>query len=233
MEALAEIRTRETASNGMFEKVERFEKEDPFLEINSPAFLEALRSGRPGSPSSSQKAFRRLVLVTHPKLVRFLGRYLRSADCIQEALQETYLGVHRGLPRFEGKCRLTTWIYSLAYRKACDCLAQKYRRNYLETEVETEEDIWGEYGNQEIAPDEALHQTRLVQEILAAAKLLPEIYREAYQLRDVDGLSGEDAASVLGISETLIRVRLHRARSLIVERLRKKIPTLFATGVHR
>jgi RNA polymerase sigma factor (sigma-70 family) len=228
MEALAEIRIRETPSFGGAVSG-GLQKEDPFQEINSPAFLEELRSGRP----HSQRAFRRLVLVTHPKLVRFLGRYLRSSDCIQEALQETYLGVHRGLARFEGKCRLTTWIYSLAYRKACDCLAQKYRRNHLETEVETDEDIWGEFGNREIAADEALHQTRLVQEILAAAKVLPAIYREAYQLRDVDGLSGEDAASVLGISETLIRVRLHRARSLIVERLRKKIPTLFATGVQR
>jgi len=221
MKALAEIRISGLAP-------EPFQKGELFQEINSPAFLAELRSGRP----RCQRAFRRLVLVTHPKLVRFLGRYLRSSECVQEALQETYLGVHRGLARFEGKCRLTTWIYSMAYRKACDCLAQKYRRNYLEAEVGTDGDIWEDYGNQEAPPDEALHQTRLVQEILSAAKLLPEMYREAYQLRDVDGLSGEEAASVLDISETVIRVRLHRARRLIGEGRGKKLPSLFAADAY-
>jgi RNA polymerase sigma-70 factor (ECF subfamily) len=224
MEAVAEVEIRETwgleawNAGSLVEDVT-----DPFMEINSIAFLQALRSNR----RSSQKAFRRLVLVTHPKLTRFLGRYLRSSDCIQEAIQETYLGVYRGLPRFEGKCRLSTWIYSVAYRKACDCLAQKYRRNSQETEFECESEAREEFSNHEPAPDELLHQNRLIKEIRAAAKLIPAIYREAYQLRDLDGLSGEEAAEVLGISVTLIRVRLHRARSLIVDRLKKKIPSLF------
>jgi RNA polymerase sigma-70 factor, ECF subfamily len=215
--------TQNLASEGQFSPPTEGADSLSLMEINSDEFLRALRSGA----KVSQRTFRRLVQITHPKLTRFLGRYLRSQESIQEAIQETYLGVYRGLPRFQEKCRLSTWIYSLAYRKACDCLAQKYRHQALETEMNTSESEWDEMGSQELAPDEVLHQGRLVTEILTAAKVLPKIYLDVYQLRDLDGLSGEEAAEILGISETLIRVRLHRARALIVDRIRQKLPSLF------
>lgn len=192
-------------------------------DLNSLDFLAALRSKR----HSSKKAFRQLVFLTHTKLSRFLGRYLNSKEQIQDALQETYLGVFRGLPRFAGKCRLSTWIYSLAYRKACDCLARQYRQASRNIHLEGESETWEPEGNDFLAPDEALHQSHLVQTILSAAQELPKIYLDAYQLRDLDGLSSEEAAEILGISDLLIRVRLHRARALIVAKLRKKLPCMF------
>lgn len=190
----------------------------PFKEINTPAFLQDLRKGG----VSSQKAFRKMVRILLPKLTQFLRRSIRSEAAIQDALQETFLGVHRGLNRFEGKCRLSTWVYSLAYRKACDFHAQEYRRKPFEMDQEPYTEIWEMPEVHELPIDELFYQTRLLKEILSLAQQLPKIYRDAYQLRDLDGLCGEDAAEILGISVTLIRVRLHRARILIVESIRKK-----------
>jgi RNA polymerase sigma-70 factor, ECF subfamily len=197
---------------------------DPMQEINTQSFLKALLSG----PPAASRAFRRLVEVTHPQLTRYIGRYFRDPEVVQDVLQETFLAVHRALPRFEGKSKLTTWVYSLAYHKVCDRLAEKYRVGNQTTDLEDQ--VW-EPESADPLVDEVLHRERLVAWIREAASEIPELYREAYRLRDLDGLSGEEAAEVLGISTTLIRVRLHRARCMIVERLQKRFPAVFAGGV--
>lgn len=196
---------------------------DPGQEINSGIFLKALMDG----PPVSIRAFRTLVEGMHPLLARFIGRYTRDADQIQDLLQETFLAVHRALPRFQGKSKLTTWVYSLAYHKICDRLAEKYR---MSKEVSESWEGW-EPESREPGADECLHQTRLMQWIREAAEEIPVLYREAYRMRDVAGLSGEEAAEALGISPALIRVRLHRARSLIVEKVRQRFPAAFAPGI--
>ena len=197
---------------------------DPMQEINSPVFLKALLSG----PPAASKAFRKLVEGTHTQLSRFIGRWFRDPDLVQDVLQETYLAAHRALPRFEGKAKLTTWLYSVAHHKVCDRLSEKYRFGYAQTDLETQG--W-EPECADPTADEVLHRTRLVAWIRDAAEDIPDLYREAYRLRDLEGLSGEEAAEALGISTTLIRVRLHRARCMIVERLKKRFPAAFAEGV--
>lgn len=197
---------------------------DAMQEINSAPFLKALLGGAP----AAARSFRRFVEVTHPQLTRYIGRYFRDAEAVQDVLQETYLAVHRALPRFEGKSKLTTWAYSLAYHKACNRLAEKYKPGYPGTGLDNQ--VW-EPESADPLVDEVLHHARMAAWIREAAQDIPELYREAYRLRDLDGLSGEEAAEALGISNALIRVRLHRARCLIVERLQKRFPAVFAAGV--
>lgn len=194
---------------------------DPAREINSPAFLKALRNG----PPAAERAFRDLALHMRFPLVRFIGRWLRDPEAIEDVMQETFLAVHRSLPRFEGKSRLTTWVYSLAHHKVMDRLSEKYKPGYgAEQPVEHGWDVealdpW---------PDESAHRTLLIKQVRAAAQGIPPLYREAWHLRDVEGMSGEEAAEALGITPTLVRVRLHRARNLIVASLRRDRPGLFA-----
>jgi hypothetical protein len=63
--------------------------------------------------------------------------------------------------------------------------------------------------------------------VRSAADILPEHYREVWRLCDVETMSGEEAAEAMGITPALVRVRLHRARGLILDRLRKERPGLF------
>ncbi|MEO7424343.1 MAG: sigma-70 family RNA polymerase sigma factor [Fibrobacteria bacterium] len=191
-------------------------------EINSPAFLKALQDGSP----TAERAFRDLVSHMHGPLLSFIGRWFQDTESAEDVLQETFLAVHRSLPRFEGKSRLTTWVYSLAKNKAMDCLSKKYRHGYgcgenmgaPDWEVEATEPL----------PDQDAHQSLLMARIRSIAETIPALYREVWLLRNVEGMSGEETAEILGIDPSLMRVRLHRARCLIVDRLRKELPGLFA-----
>jgi RNA polymerase sigma-70 factor, ECF subfamily len=193
---------------------------DPSLGINSPAFLKALRDGSP----ASKRAFRDLVLHMRAPLIRFIGRWFRETESIEDVFQETFLAVHLSLPRFEGKSRLTTWVYSLAQHKIMDRLSEKYRPGRGGAQVCAQT---CEVEAPDLRPDEAAHQSLLIARIRSVAEALPELYREAWRLRDMEAMSGEEAAEALGITPTLVRVRLHRARCLIVDRLRKERPGLF------
>jgi RNA polymerase sigma-70 factor (ECF subfamily) len=201
------------------------EPRDRAQEVNSPAFLKALLGGAP----AGDRAFRDLMIHMDPLLTRYLGRWFSCHEAVRDVMQETFLAVHRSLPRFEGKSRLTTWVYSLAHHKAMDRLSEKYRSG------QCGETVWQEGIDQEapdLRPDEAVHQALLIERIHSVAEGIPEIYREAWRLRDLEGLSGEEAAESLGITPTLVRVRLHRARSLIAERLRQQSPGLFSERGH-
>ncbi|MEO6098196.1 MAG: sigma-70 family RNA polymerase sigma factor [Fibrobacteria bacterium] len=198
--------------------------DNSFLEINSSHFLNALQAGAP----ATERAFRYLVIHMQAPLTRYLGRWLRDSGSIQDVLQETFLGVHRGLPRFEGKSSLTTWVYSLAYHKLMDRLAEYYRpggRN-------SPEDICLNLEDANPLPDEAAHQGLLIARIQAAADYIPELYCAVWKLRDLEGKSGEATAEALGLTPALVRVRLHRARALIIARLHKEYPGLIRELVH-
>jgi RNA polymerase sigma-70 factor, ECF subfamily len=191
---------------------------DPLQEINSSYFLKALRGGAP----ATERAFRYLVRHMQAPLARYLGRWLREPEAIQDVLQETLLAVHLGLPRFEGKCRLTTWVYSLAYHKAMNRLAEYYQP----TGRNVAEDLGMHLEDAEPRPDEAAHKGLLIARLQVVAERIPKRYREVWRLRDLEGMSGEAAAKALAITPALVRVHLHRARGLIIARLHKEQPGL-------
>lgn len=196
------------------------ESRNPFREINSPDFLAALGSGEPGR----ERAFSRLFQRTHAPLASYIRRYFQDPASVQDVLQDTYLAVHRGLPGFAGRCKLSTWIYSLAYRKICDKLSEKYREDDA---VAVPQDRLEAMESREPWPDRILIQSQLVRMVESAAARLARKYRDVQNLRDFQGRSGEETALILAIPETLVRVRLHRARNMIVEEIRIRFPEAF------
>lgn len=198
-----------------------------FEEINSPEFLEMLLA--PGA--SGQRAFARMVQGTHEKFLGFIRRQLPSPDECLEVLQEVYLAVHKGLPGFEGKSKLTTWIFSLAHHKICDRIGDRNRGHRKLTEsreaaLSTEDagtERWDGITAWDAPPDRLSARNAVEGLIGKAVEALPEAARQVYQLRDVEGLSGDEAAEVLGITPDNVRVQLHRARKQIVEWVREKM----------
>lgn len=201
-----------------------------FEEINSPEFLEMLLA--PGS--AGQRAFTRMVQGTHDPFLGFIRRQLTSPDECLEVLQEVYLAVHKGLPRFEGKSKLTTWIFSLAHHKICDRIADRNRGHQELTasreaalSTENAEDAgtgkWDGITAWDAAPDRLSARNAVEGLIGKAIEALPEAARQVYHLRDVEGLSGDEAAEALGITPDNVRVQLHRARKRIVEWVREKM----------
>lgn len=200
---------------------------NPFEDVNSKVFLETLLGGGP----KSQKAFAELFMATHERILNYVRRYLGSVEECQEVLQETYLAVHKGLSKFEGKSKLTTWIYSLAYHKACDRLSEKDRshlefneeRMALATGVSAPSVLFDDISPWDTASDAVAEKRYLEGLISQAVESLPMALRHVYQLRDEEGLSGEEIAAMLAMPSSTVRVHLHRARSLIVQSVREKL----------
>ncbi len=200
---------------------------DAFEEINSEELLADLLSGG----GTGQKAFARLVRITHNRFLGFIQRHLASPEECREVLQETYLAVHKGLPGFAGKSKLSTWVYSLAHHKICDRLADRDRRHQELTE--THEGALTTEANQadrlapvtawDAAPDRVAARSAVETLIGKAIEALPPQARLVYQLRDVEDLSGEEAAVLMGITPENVRVQLHRARRQIVDWVQEKL----------
>jgi len=202
------------------------ERSDPFAEVNAPEFLARLLAGG----RESQRTFGWLVKVTHDRFLAFARRSLSSLEESREVVQEMYLAVHKGLPKFEGKSKLTTWMYSLLHHKICDCIAEKERSreemvesHEAQLSTETNVDSWQPLTAWDAPADRVLVRASLETKISEAVSALPVAAREVYHLRDVEGLSGDEAAEALGLSSANVRVQLHRARRLIVEHVQESL----------
>ncbi len=197
-----------------------------FEEINSPEFLERLLA-----KDSAGRAFTRLVRATHDRFLGFIQRQLSSQDECLEVLQEVYLAVHKGLPGFAGKSKLTTWMYSLAHHKICDRFSDRDRKHVELTEAQesglsteaAESYGWDKLTAWDASAERVMARNAVEKLIGKAIEALPGNARQVYQLRDVEGLSGEDAAEVLGITPENVRVQLHRARRQIVDWVQAKM----------
>jgi RNA polymerase sigma-70 factor (ECF subfamily) len=197
-----------------------------FEAVNAPDFLGRLRE--PGA--AGRRAFGQLVRATHAPFLGFIRRQLASPEECQEVLQETYLAVHKGLAGFKGESKLTTWMFSLAHHKICDRIADRHRSHQELTEermaaLSTEGADGGLAGATAWdAPPDRLSARNAVEALIGKAiEALPEQARRIYHLRDVEGLSGEEAASVTGMTPENVRVQLHRARRKIVEWVQEKM----------
>jgi len=142
-----------------------------------------------------------------------LGRYERSIyrfglrmcgnqEDALEVLQETLVAAFRHLPAFRGDARLSTWLYRIA---RSFCIKERRRDRRMEP-------LDDSVATTEAAPDVRTHAREIGAALAAAIRALPADYREAIVLRDVEGLSAEDAASVAGIEVGALKSRLYRAR---------------------
>lgn len=165
------------------------------------------------------------LLGAHQKGVyRFGLRMCGTEDAAAEVLQQTLLTAFKSLHQFRGDAKLSTWLYQIA-RSFCS----KERRRRADEPARLEP----LHGPEALAvaspaanPEEAA-QARSVGEALEAAILaLPESYREALILKDVEGLTAEEAALTLGLEVAALKSRLHRARN----ELRAHLATLLEPG---
>jgi RNA polymerase sigma-70 factor (ECF subfamily) len=206
--------------------VERPQPPDPFEAVNAPEFLALLTAPGP----EGRKAFSRLVRATHDRFLGFIRRQLSSPEECQEVLQEVYLAVHKGLAGFAGRSKLTTWMFSLAHHKICDRLGDRDRKHGELTEdrasvlsTEGASEGWDRISPWDAPSDKVSERNRAAVLIAKAVDTLPDNARRVYQLRDVEGFSGEETARMAGISEANVRVLLHRARRHIVDWVQERL----------
>jgi RNA polymerase sigma-70 factor (ECF subfamily) len=163
-------------------------------------------------------AFEELLARYEDKVFRLALRIVRNETDAKEILQETFVSIWRKLDTFKGDSQFGSWVYRIATNAAL----MRLRAQRRHPEVSTEELPIGyldNYGqpppsgeNWSKRPDDQLQSSELRDHIQKAVDALPDIYRTVFVIRDVEGLSTEETAEVLGISIPTVKTRLHRAR---------------------
>lgn len=161
--------------------------------------------------------------LTHREVYTLCLRILNDPSDAAEATQDAYLKAWRGLRGFRGDAQFTTWLYRVASNAAISKHRSRRRRRVYEVGAEDEllsamPAAGSVEGTAEVRRD--------VQELEGAIRALPDHYRSAVVLRDVYGLSIDEIAKELKITETAAKVRVHRARKKLKE-------TLHPTGEER
>ena len=156
-------------------------------------------------------------------LVGILGS---EADA-EDAAQETAIKVYRNLKNFRGESQFRTWVLSIARNEGLGRLRKMDARKEDSLEAEAEEQ-GGDYTPAILTswrevPVDALERKELAYLLREAIGRLPEIYRNVVILRDIEEMEGREAATVLGISEGAMKVRLHRARAMLQKELAPKL----------
>ena len=177
-----------------------------------PALLDALRRG-------DEDAFARLVNEHHASLRRVARLYVANAATADEVVQETWLGVIRGIWAFEGRSSLKTWIFRILVNRARTRAVRESRSAQLIGTLSTETDAESESARPSPAPNSSPERSLLTKELRerleTAIDALPSNMRAVLWLRDVEGWSSGEVCNALAIQETNQRVVLHRARSRV------------------
>jgi RNA polymerase sigma-70 factor (ECF subfamily) len=171
----------------------------------TPELLDSCEKG-------DEAAWSRLVEATYREVYGLCLRILNDPDDAAEATQDAYLKAWRGLSGFRGDAMFSTWLYRVAANAAITKLRVRKRKRSHETELE--EEALTQLAGPSSTQASALAKLDL-EELERALRSLPEHYRAVLVLRDVYGLSIEEIARELRISETATKVRIHRGRKKV------------------
>jgi RNA polymerase sigma-70 factor (ECF subfamily) len=161
-------------------------------------------------PSAEQ--FERIVEEYSDRVYSIGLRICGSERDAEDALQETFVAVFRGLGAFRGDAALSTWIYRIAVNAALQIRRAHPVDDRILVELPEPDEVEDWSGR---TPESQAEQDELRDRLEQAISQLPEEMRLAVVLRDVQGLSAAEAAEVLSIGEAALKSRLHRGRLLL------------------
>ena len=147
--------------------------------------------------------------------------YIRNPAVAEEVIQETWLGVVRGIFAFEGRSSLATWVFRILINRAKTRAVREKRTVPFEELGASEPDdaeatpVFDRLPPSSPTPEDTLLGEEASRRLAAAIGALPPNLRIVLTLRDVEGWAAEHVCNVLGIRETNQRVMLHRARSKV------------------
>jgi RNA polymerase sigma-70 factor (ECF subfamily) len=201
-------------------------RKDPATSEESE-LLAKLRAG-------DERAFRSLVETHHGTMIAVAGNYVKTSAVAEEVVQEAWLGVLKGLDRFEGRSSLRTWILRIVMNTAMGRGVREARsvpfssmaaEDDPEPAVEAERfrrpgdafaGHWNRYpGDWSALPEERLLGRETLEVVKRRIEDLPEAQRTVITMRDVAGCTSDEVCDLLEISAANQRVLLHRARSAV------------------
>ena len=165
-------------------------------------------------------AFEALVRTHMPALVRVARRFMHSEEDARDAVQDAFVSAFRSIGSFASNAQLSTWLHRIVIN-AC-LMRLRTQRRRPEEDIEEYLPRFRDDGHQ-LEPtvnwsenaETILQRTELCGVVRAAIDRLPDTYREALLLRDLEELSTEEAAEALGVTPNAVKIRLHRARQAL------------------
>ena len=184
------------------------------------ALIERLRAGEPGAVECLSDVY-------GTKVYQLAFRYMKNREDAEEVTQDVLMKVVNKVKSFRGDAALSSWIYRITFNTAMSRLRNgKFTRpaEVPEHELVSQEHEDGirrlrEAADWSTLADEAFLRGQLRGRLADAMKELPEIYRTPIVLRDIHGLSTEEASRVLRVKSQTLKSRLHRGRLILRERL--------------
>ena len=176
-----------------------------------------------------KRAYELLVLKYQRKLARLLSRLVRDPAEVEDVTQEAFIKAYRALPSFRGESAFYTWLYRIGINTAKNYLVAMGRRAPMSTGFDNEEAENFEDADQlrdANTPEDELHGKEIAAVVNHAMDALPEDLRTAITLREIEGLSYEEIASVMNCPIGTVRSRIFRAREAIATELRPLLGTL-------
>lgn len=203
-------------------------------EANDRDLVDRLRAG-------DEAAFTALVTRYHLTLVRVARCYVASHQQAEDVAQETWMGVVRGIDRFEGRSSFKTWLLQILVNRARSAGVREHRTVAVDLTgagpvVDAARfDQRGMWSDPPVpftdAVENSVDAAPLVAAVRTAIADLPEPQRTVVVLRDVEELPTAEVARLLGLSETNVRVILHRARAKVRQAAEDRLrPAVAARG---
>jgi len=187
-------------------------------DINDSAVVERVRAG-------DKQAFNLLVARYQYKIQNLVARLIRDPAEQEDVAQEAFIKAYRALPRFRGESAFYTWLYRIAVNTSKNYLVSRARRPQG-VDLDASEGDVGEVAEalkDTEDPESALRRDELQAVVDRAIGDLPQDLRAALTLREFDGLSYEQIATVMDCPVGTVRSRIFRAREAVDEHIRPHI----------
>ncbi len=163
-----------------------------------------------------------------PRIFQLAMRHMKNREDAEEVTQDVLMKVYRKIGAFRGDAALSSWIYRITFNTAMSRLrttkaarvADQERERALAADREDERRAPRQPADWSHLPDEEMLRAQLRAAVQSAIEELPEIYRAPVVLRDIQGLTTEEASSRLKVKDQTLKSRLHRGRLMLRDKLR-------------
>lgn len=175
-----------------------------------------------------KRAFELLVAKYQRKLGRLISRFIRDPAEVEDVTQEAFIKAYRALPAFRGESAFYTWLYRIGINTAKNYLLASGRRAPTSTTFDAEEaESFEDAGllHEVSTPENEMMSRQVVDAVNVSLQQLPDDLRTALTLREIEGLSYEEIASVMNCPVGTVRSRIFRAREAIAQNLRPLLGT--------
>jgi RNA polymerase sigma-70 factor (ECF subfamily) len=189
-------------------------------EIDEKGLIAALQAGQ-------DWAYEVMVRLYGARLLSVARRLTGNDEDARDVVQTSYLSAFRAIRGFEGNCQLSTWLHRIVVNTGLMRLRSRRRKPEESIEdllpsFQTDGHHVEQFSDWNTPADELLERAQTRATVRAAIQALPENYRTVLVLRDIEELSTLEVAEAMSMTQTAVKVRLHRARQALSTLLRRE-----------